>query len=510
MKSVFKTYSILLIIVSFTKIFEILRNILVASFLGVNNSADIFMGIISIPDSLIVLVGLDSLKGVINSEFSSIDSLKDKERFKNLFDNIFSFISIIALIFSVIIVIARYEIVNILLPGFTEEKRILAANIALIVFPVFFFKTIIGLLHSILNAVKRFYYPVLLNSLPSIFLIASIFLPYYNNYLIYNLSISVILSHIVVLILSYLIITKIIGIVKLKRIVFDEFTVKILKGCTALMMLLLSEQIFVLSKNHFASYYGEGAISSLNYSKSVSSVIMGLIFASVFSVLVSNLSTMFANNSKDDSRKLFTHTMIGLLYVIIFLVVIFLIAGKEILSLLYLRGNFTNDALLMTMRPYLWEVLSLISFILYIIPTSLYLSTKKYMKLNIIGSSVYISGIFINFIAVKIWGYWGISVANFMVTSLYGIILIINSISIFGHFYEELKIFIKLIISGTLTYLIVQLIIQFIPKYESDLMISYILHILYISSLSGIFYFIITKILKANYLSDFISIIKRK
>lgn len=510
MKSVYKTYSVLLVLVSITKIFEVLRNILVASFLGVNNSADIFMGIISIPDSLIVLVGLDSLKGIINSEFSSIDSLNNKEKFKSLFDNIFSFIVLIALILSVMLVFARYEIVNILLPGFTEEKRILASDIALIIFPVFFFKTIIGLLHSILNAVKRFYYPVLLNSFPSIFLIISIFLPYYNNNLIYNLSMSVLLSHAVVLILSYLIIIRIIGIVKLKRTIFDDFSKRIFKGCTALMMLLLLEQIFILSKNYFASYYDEGAISSLNYSKSISSVIMGLIFASVFSVLVSNLSSMLSKKDTNGGRKLFLTTMLGLMYIIIFLVVIFLSSGKELLSVLYLRGNFSNEALTMTLKPYFWEVLSLVSFILYIIPTSLYLATKQYMKLNIIGSTVYLIGIMLNFIAVKIWGYWGISIANFIVTSFYGVILLFYSVDIIGNYYKAINIFIKLLISGVLTYFTVLLVFPIFPKYESDLLISNILSIIYTSVLSGVLYFSITSILKANYLTEFITVIKRK
>jgi putative peptidoglycan lipid II flippase len=510
MKNVYKSYTIILLISIGIKLFDVLKNILIASNLGVSSSADIFMGIISIPDSLIVLVGLDSIKGVVNSEYASLESTERKEKVMDSFSNIFSIISLISLFFVIIFIIFREQLIDILLPGFALEKKVVASQIALIIFPVFFFKSIIGMLQAFMNALKKFYYPALLNSLPTFFMIAAIFLPFYKNDLIYNLSFSVIISNFFVFIFSLLFLQRVIGLVKIKKIKFDTQTKQILKGCTSLIFLLLSEQIFNVSKNFLASYFGEGAISSLNYSRSVSLVIMGLIFSSIFSVLLSNMSSMFASDIKIKTRNLFTKTLTGLIFIVILLVVIFLISGREILSILYLRGKFDLSAIDMTMKPYVWEVMSQLSFIMYIIPVALFLSKKKYHTLNMIGSSVFISGIVVNLIAVKIFGYYGISIANFFVTSVYASILLYNSRFIFGKYKREVLIFLKLLFSGVVTFLAVYLIKTAFKSYATVDIIGNIRNAVVYSSIIVIVYLGFTYLLKVNYLMDFISMLKKK
>lgn len=510
MKNVYKSYTIILLISIGIKLFDVLKNILIAGSLGVSSSADIFMGIISIPDSLIVLVGLDSIKGVVNSEFASLESTERKDKVMDSFSNIFSIISLIALAFVIIFIVFRSQLIDLMLPGFNPEKKEIASQIALIIFPVFFFKSIIGMLQAFMNALKRFYYPAILNSLPTFFMIVAIFLPYYKNDLIYNLSFSVIISNFFVFLLSLLFLQKIIGLVKIKKLRFDEQTKQILKGCTSLIFLLLSEQIFNVSKNFFASYFGEGAISSLNYARQISQVIMGLIFSSIFSVLLSNMSSMFVTDIKVKTRGLFTKTMTGLIFIVILLVVIFLISGREILSILYLRGKFDISAVDMTMRPYVWEIMSQLSFILYILPVALFLSKKKYHTLNLIGSSVFIGGILINFISVKIFGYYGISIANFFVTSVYAIILLYNSRFIFGKYRNEAKVFLKLFASGIITFAVAY-ILKIVFKYHPSADIIYnIKSTVIYSILIVVLYFALTYTLKVNYFTEFISMIRKK
>ncbi|HPS65887.1 MAG TPA: lipid II flippase MurJ, partial [Ignavibacteria bacterium] len=332
----------------------------------------------------------------------------------------------------------------------------------------------------------------------------------YRNDLIFNLSFSVIISNFFVFIFSLLFLQRIIGLVKIKKIKFDKQTKQILKGCTSLIFLLLSEQIFNVSKNFLASYFGEGAISSLNYSRSVSLVIMGLIFSSIFSVLLSNMSSMFASDIKIKTRNLFTKTLTGLIFIVIMLVVIFLISGREVLSILYLRGKFDLSAIDMTMKPYVWEVMSQLSFIMYIIPIALFLSKKKYHTLNMIGSSVFICGILVNLIAVKIFGYYGISIANFFVTSVYAVILLYNSRFIFGKYKREVLIFLKLLFSGVVTFLAVYLIKTAFKSYAAVDIIGNIRNAVVYSSIIVIVYLGLTYLLKVNYLMDFISMIKKK
>lgn len=463
----FRIYSNIFILLIVFKIFDVIRNILVATNLGVSGSADVYMGLVTIPDSLLVLVGLDSIKGVINSELSFYDPESQKEKMKIIFENIFNVIFYISLFFVIIIILFRKDVVELLLPGFSEQKKIIAYSLSIILFPIFFFKSLIGLFHSFFNALKKFYIPVVLNGFPTLLVILSVYLPYYKNDLIYNLSISLNISQILVLIISVFIIIKFTGLIRLKFKFYDVETGRIIKGCFSIFILLISEQLFNFSKNYFASYFGDGAISSINYSKSVAMVIMGLFFSSVFSVFLSNLSTSFSRDFLAKTKKLFFDTLLGLSFAIFFITLFVIVSGKELLSLLYLRGNFNISALQMTLIPYYWESLSIITFILYIIPTALYLAKKKYHKLNIIGSAVYLSGILLIYLLTKIYGYSGVSMGQFTTTLIYAILLLLGIRKIFGGIKNEIYEVLKMLIVTSISLIIILLIKEYIYNFYS-------------------------------------------
>jgi putative peptidoglycan lipid II flippase len=460
------------------------------------------MSLVSIPDSLIVLVGLDSVKGVVNSEFSSIYARDKNQELWSSFNNIFNIIIWVSFLLVSIIIIMRVNIIEILLPGFNSEKSNLAVSISLIIFPIFFFKALIGTLQSFFNALKRFYFPVAVNIIPSLFMIISIYLPYYRNELIYNLSFSSLLSNVIILVLTLILTYRIGGKIYFKKIQFDDKTKRILKGCFSIFMLLIAEQLFNLSKNFFASYFGDGAISSLNYARTIPNVLMGFIFATIFSVLLSNLSSKLEVEKKINSKKIFVNTILGLIFIITPLIVILILNDKEVLTLIYKRGNFGLDAINLTLKPFKWEVLSLISFVLYIIPTALYLAKKKYSMINRIGSSVYVLGIFINFILSRFYGYYGISIATFITTFIYAFFLIFYSQKFLGSYKHEIIIFTKIILSGFITTIILFVFKKLFIVDVDYTLINTILYLIISSAIITIIYLILTYILKVSYLSS--------
>jgi hypothetical protein len=147
-------------------------------------------------------------------------------------------------------------------------------------------------------------------------------------------------------------------------------------------------------------------------------------------------------------------------------------------------------------------VLTLITFVLYIIPTALYLAKKKYNLLNKIGSSVYIFGIVINFISAKYFGFYGISIATFITTFIYAILLIFYSQKFLGSYKNEIIIFTKIIFSGFLTAVIVFISKNLlIVKFEYTL-INTIIFLMISSAIIAFIYIFFTLILKVNYLSN--------
>ena len=156
-------------------------------------------------------------------------------------------------------------------------------------------------------------------------------------------------------------------------------------------------------------------------------MIVILVFTTVFSVLVSDLSSSFATEKRIVSKKIFFNTLNTLFFIIIPLVVFISLNKEDILKLLYLRGNLDNVGIDKILAPFFWETLYLVSFIIYIIPTALYLAKKEYKLITKIGTPIYILGILLNLFFTRMFGYVGISIVNFTIHLAYGVILMLYS-----------------------------------------------------------------------------------
>lgn len=501
-KTILKYFSFIFIIVIAIKIIEIARSLIIASKLGVSESADIFLGLISIPDSLIVLVGIDSIKGVVNSEFSSEYAANQDFKMWVLFNKLTNIIFWLTLFLTILIIFFRSNLIGILLPGFTGIKKELAVSISLIIFPIFFLKSVVGIGHAILNSMKKFYFPVIINVIPSILMIISVFTPLIDNNLLFNLAWATLAGNLVIMLFTYLKIKSLGGYFRFKKDLFDIDTKRILKNCTAIILLLVFEQLFNLSKNIFASYYGDGAISILNYARAFPQTIIGLILATIFSVLLTNLSHIFSVEIKKKAKLLFTKVMLGLFFIIIPIIIISITNDSEILSILYLRGNFSIEGINNTLFPFRWEIISMFPNILYAIPIALFLAKKEYALLNKIGTSVYLIGIPANYLFTKFFGFYGIPIANFIIYGLYGSVLLYHSRFFWGRYKNEFSILFRLLISGILTYVSIIIFKYFVFPVKTEIMINNII-IISVSAIIVLFLFAgFTYLFKANFMKE--------
>ncbi len=506
-----RIFSKLFLIVLIIKIFDVFKNLVIASILGVSSNADIYTALISIPDSLIVILGLDTIRGVVNSEYAHFNTIGRQQEMWRSFNNLFNILFLIAIVVVAAIILFNNFIISILLPGFEGIKKEKAVEISYIIFPILFLKVFIGYFHSVYNAVKNFFFPVIAPVVVGIALLISVLIPYYNNEVIYNLSFANLAGNIVLFALMTGGLIKLGADFRIHRIEIDEVTQKVLKGSLSILLLVICNQLYLFSKNYFASYYGEGAISSLHYSGTIPSVIISIIFATFFTVLISDLSSIFSNEQKIKARKLFLNTLSSLIFMVIPVIVMFIVYAGEILSLVYLRGNFTEEGIQMTMKPFMWDALALFTFILYIIPTTLYLAKKEYLLLTKIGSLVYLTGILLNYLLTEYFGYYAISMAAFFTTGIYGIMLLFYSRKIIGRLGKYSLRIILMILSGVLTFVILVLLrTYFFDKYISNQFDKLLILIIINSLITILVYFAITYFLRVNYTSELLKSVKKQ
>ncbi|MEO8209069.1 MAG: lipid II flippase MurJ [bacterium] len=510
MKEVSKIFSRLFIIVLFIKAFDVFKNLVVASILGVSDNADIYTSLISIPDSLIVLLGLDTIRGVVNSEYAHFYTKGDLKNMWDSFNNLFNFLFWISIVIVSAVIIFNSQIISLLLPGFTGDKKLKAIEISYIIFPILFFKVFTGYFHSVYNSVKSFYFPVVSPLVISVLLLLSVWLPYYKGEVIFNISFANLLGNIILFILMMIGLKRIGAIIKFKKLTLDPISRKVIKGSSSILILVICNQLYLFSRNFFASYFGEGAVSALHYSGTITSVIISMIFATFFTVLISNLSSFFSEEQIEKAKQLYIQTISILMFVIVPSVALFVIYGKEILTIVFLRGNFTEAGIEMTSKPFFWDALSLISFILYIIPTALYLAKKEYKLLAITGSIVYLFGIGLNFLLSNYFGFYAISMATFITTGIYGILLIVFSQKIVGKPGKYFSTLTLIIICGVFSSLILAVLktfffSKFIHNDFQSLLLIIFANLLILTSV----YLISTTVLRVNFTKELIRSLKK-
>jgi putative peptidoglycan lipid II flippase len=502
----YKSISIIFLITIGIKIIDIVKNLIIASKLGVSNDADVFSALISVPDSLLVLVGIDSLRGVVNSEYSTQFSNKNYDDVNNSFNNLYKIVFFFSVPLFILVFVFNNELISVMFPGFTGLKKSLALQISVYILPVFLFKGLTGLLQSVYNSAKKFYYPVILSVLISICMIISVFLPYINDNLIFNLSIAYLISNILIVIFMALNFKNLGVSIDFSFPKMDDLTKKIIKSCGSIAVLVLFNQLFLSSRMFFASYYGEGAISSLNYSSAISSFIPTLAFNSIFSVLLSNMSSLDLNKDFVEIKKLYLGTIEVILFFFIPIAALFVIFDFEIIKLFYFRGNFTVDAVEKVSIPFVWDAISIISWIMYIIPTAFFLAIKKYRILAIYGTISYICGVAFNYYFSDLLGYYGVAVASVATTSLYAIFLLYQSKKILMNLHEFKMKILKLMFCGLISSLIVYIIkIKFLDIFIMD---SSLFMLLSGSVFFALIFIFTASLLKVNYLKNIKNYIK--
>jgi len=217
MKEISKIFSRLFLIILCIKAFDVFKNLVIASILGVSDNADIYTSLIGIPDSLIVLLGLDTIRGVVNSEYAHFYTKGEVSDMWDSFNNLFNFLFWISLVVVTIVIIFNSQIIGILLPGFTGDKKFKAIEISYIIFPILFFKVFIGYFHSVYNSVKSFYFPVVSPVIISVLLLLSVLLPYYKGEVIFNISFANLIGNIVLFVLMLIGLKKIGAIIIFKK-----------------------------------------------------------------------------------------------------------------------------------------------------------------------------------------------------------------------------------------------------------------------------------------------------
>jgi len=348
-----------------SRIFGFIRDMVVAAFFGAGFATDAFFVAFRIPNLLRRLLGEGSLTVAFVPVFTEYLTNKSKEEAIELANVVFTILSIILVIVSLIGVLLSPLIVWIMAPGFSNlpYQFELAVFLNRIMFPYIFFISLVALCMGILNSLRHFAAPALSPVILNIcMIIATLLLYRCFTEPIVALAIGVMAGGILQLAMQWPFLIKM-G-VRLKPN-FNFRHPGLRQMGRLLVPTLIGSAVYQLNiffGTILASLLPKGSVSYLYYADRVVELPLGVFAIAVGTATLPSLSEQVSKGSFDELRKTLSFSLRLILFITIPATVALIMLRVPILSVLFQRGAFSASSAMLTAQALFYYALGLWAF----------------------------------------------------------------------------------------------------------------------------------------------------
>lgn len=385
-----KNFAIIGILTIFSRISGMTREIFVSSILGAGWVSDAFVVALRFPNFFRQFFA----EGAFNAAFiPSFSGTLEKEGINaayKLAQNVFSFLTIVLLIFCGIMIFFMPKLIHVIAPGFsdTPERLKLCILLVQITFPYLFFVSLSCLLSGILNAFNRFALGAAIPIIANIFMISALVTyDWINISPVVALSVSLTLSGAAQLIILYFAVKKM-GFHHLLIIPkLTASTLKILKLMIPGSIGTGIMQLNLLLSMILASVLPTGSLSYIFYADRLNQLPLALFGISLGTALLPQLSKLWQKNHIDEALQLQETALTFALQLSIPSAVALYCIAQPIVDLLFGHGKFGLEEVKQTAPALSAFALGLPAYVMSKIFTTTFFSsgdTKTPVKIAII------------------------------------------------------------------------------------------------------------------------------
>ena len=411
MKNNILKITVVITILSFiSKIIGLGRDALIASTFGATYVTDAYNIALTIPNILYMICA----SAIMITFIPNFIEVEENEGISKAYDFANKFITILLIISILFYIISIYNVdklVNIISPNLSSEAFLLTINLTKI--------TLINLISTVLTSV----YSSILRSKNKY--IGNSIMPIVANipiilFLLFNSSSNNIIIMTIISTLGF-ILQVIILIPELKSVDykykfniygFNERIIDIFRKVVPIMLGLAISQVSIIVDKNIGSSLGEGIITSLELSSKLISVIYGVLTTTIITVFTPILAKQYINDDKTEWLNSITNILNYLLLIIIPLIFGAFILNENIISILYERGNFTQENVLLVSIAFCGYLVQVPFMGIRDVMAQAYYSTKDTKTPAINGSIAVIANIVLTIIFSNIWGAFGIAFAT--------------------------------------------------------------------------------------------------
>ena len=421
----FKSSFIVMVINMLSRILGLVREMIIGSVFGASGMTDAYVSATKIPNFFTTLFGEGSLGTVFIPIYNRGLEEKGKEKTDEFVFSLLNLIIAFTSTMSVIMILFSKQILKIT-TGFADPERFEAANGLLkIVAFYFLFIALSGVVSSLLNNYKKFAVAASMGIVFNLVIIVGTLL-LKNKMGIYGLGVAYLLSGVFQLLMM---LPQFFQIMKTYKFVFnlkDPYVKEMFVLMVPTLIGIFGYQINEIVDNRFATMLPAGTASALNYASRLYLLPIGVFAISLSVVIFPTLSRAVVKNKRKKVRKVVQEGLAMLAFLIVPSSVILFGYAREIVTLVYKRGHFSNKAVTLTSETLQFYALGLLFFsTIHLLTRSHYVYKDR--KLPVISSFIGIfTNILLDFLLYKQYRHVGLTFATSFAAMVNFLILFVS------------------------------------------------------------------------------------
>lgn len=454
------TFRITLYVMIFTflsKLLGFLREIILASLLGVTMYTDAYIISTTIPAILFNMI-LGSISHVYMPLFLNIRHTNGEEEALKLTNNLLNISTLASCALCVLTMLFTRQIVRLFALGFDEYTLDIAVTLTRIISPTIITLSITNILRGYLRSNNSFLIPSMIYLPTNIIIIISIVLGsvYSISIMAYGTLIGIGVQSIILIYFSFKKQYTYQFIIDFK----DKNIKKTIKLLIPVFLGAAVKRINTLIDKSLASTLKAGSVSALNFAHKIDLFFFGVFSVSISTVMYRKFSLLKVKENKQGLVESISNSIIILAMILMPISIGIMVLSEPIVKLLFQRGLFDTSATYMTSLALFYYSIGITGSGLREILVKIFYSfqdTKTPMKNGVIAV---VLNIILNFILIRVMGHGGLALAT-SISSIVGVFLLLISLK---QKIPELKlsyifsVMSKILISSSIMGIVVSLI----------------------------------------------------
>jgi putative peptidoglycan lipid II flippase len=350
-KNTAKSTVLLMVVVALSTIISFLKETIFANYFGTTKAADAYSLAIQIP-TIIFSVFSVALGTVVIPIYTKAKSQNSKQAADHFFSNLISFVSLLSLVTSVLLIVFSDFFIDVFAPGLAEETKPVASLVLKISAGTIVFSSIEEANTGILNVNGVYVVPRLITNLRN--LLAILLLVFFHEkYGVYASAFGILIGLFFECLTSSLLATRFVSF----RFRLDPKDVYIRDSFKMILPVAIGIGITELSSiinKIIASYLSEGSLATISYSTRLISVLCSLAIYPIETTLFPVLSKCASENKTEDLYNTFL-SMLGFELMLSLPITIGgMVLSKQLVSIVFERGAFSSNDALVVGSAFFW------------------------------------------------------------------------------------------------------------------------------------------------------------